>query len=119
MAAFAKAQVRIQELEARGGPLTEIPLADIDPNPWQPRTKLTQETLDTLAENIVALGLIQPILVRPTPGQVGKYQVVAGEHRVRATRQLGWTTIPGKLAEVTDEDMACIALGKTNLARPN
>ena len=70
-----------------GGPVTksdallEIPLASLDANPYQTRTALDEKSLDELADSIRSLGLLEPIVVRP---KYGRYQVIAGERRVKA-----------------------------------
>jgi ParB family transcriptional regulator, chromosome partitioning protein len=71
--------------------LVEIPVADVVPNPHQPRVHFDEETLAELASSIAQLGVLQPVLVR----RVGeRYQLIAGERRWRAARRAGLTTVP-------------------------
>ncbi len=83
-------------------PGREIPIDLIDPNPWQPRREFAQAEIDELADSIRANGLLQPILVRKTGV---RFQLVAGERRLRATRQTGAQSIAANVTEVTDRQM--------------
>lgn len=91
-----------------GEPLEDarvLPLAAIDPNPAQSRQVFDEAALQELAESIRAHGVLEPILVRP----VGpRWQVVAGERRVRAARLAGLDTIPALIREYTDEQAAYV-----------
>jgi ParB family chromosome partitioning protein len=71
--------------------LTEIPVADITPNPHQPRVHFDEESLAELAASIAQLGVLQPILVRPVDGG---YQLIAGERRWRAAQRAGLASVP-------------------------
>ncbi len=71
----------------------EIPLADIEVNPFQPRKDFDEESLQELADSIKTLGLIQPITVRELEN--GNFQLIAGERRLRAAKLAGLNTIPG------------------------
>jgi ParB family chromosome partitioning protein len=85
--------------DAGGAPtLVEIPIAEITPNPHQPRVHFDEETLGELAASIAQLGVLQPLLVRPTPRG---YQLIAGERRWRAAQRAGLATVP---AVVRDSD---------------
>ena len=85
---------------ATGSPtLTEIAVADITPNPNQPRVHFDEESLGELADSIAQLGLLQPILVRRVPDG---YQLIAGERRWRAARRAGLTTVPA-VVRVSDD----------------
>jgi ParB family chromosome partitioning protein len=87
----------------------ELDVAIIDPNPFQPRIFFSEESFDELKKSIQEKGVIQPILVRPTDN--GRYEVVAGERRLRATIQLGIKMIPAYVKEITtDEEMLEIAI---------
>src|SRR4051812_3824227 len=68
----------------QGESLQQIPTDLIDPNPRQPRTGFDEAELRELAGSISARGVLQPVLVRPLPG--GRYELVAGERRLRAAR---------------------------------
>ncbi len=87
--------------------IMEIPLADIRFNPYQPRTNFSQEAIDELAHSIKEHGVFQPIIVKKS---VKGFQLVAGERRVRACRNLGLETIPAIIRDLTDEQMMEIAL---------
>jgi len=87
--------------EAEGGKPREIPLDQIDPNPFQTRTHVNKEQLAELAASIAANGVVQPVLVRPLAS--GRYQLIAGERRWRASKQAGKTTVPAILRQVSDE----------------
>lgn len=87
--------------EPEGGKPREIPLDQIDPNPFQTRSQVNEEQLAELAASITANGVVQPILVRPQHG--GRFQLIAGERRWRASRLAGKTTIPAILRQVSDE----------------
>jgi len=87
--------------ETEGGRPREIPLEQIDPNPFQTRTQVDEAQLKELAASIIANGVVQPILVRPQPD--GRYQLIAGERRWRASGLAGKPTIPAILRQVSDE----------------
>jgi len=87
--------------EAEGGKPREIPIDQIDRNPFQTRSQLNEIQLSELAASIVANGVVQPILVRPLAA--GRYQLIAGERRWRASQLAGKTTIPAILRQVSDE----------------
>jgi ParB family transcriptional regulator, chromosome partitioning protein len=87
--------------EVEGGKPRDIPLDQIDPNPFQTRTHVSEEQLAELAASITANGVVQPVLVRPQPG--GRFQLIAGERRWRASRLAGKETIPAILRQVSDE----------------
>ena len=110
--ALAQAQQRIVELE-KAGAASEVRVTDIVPNPWQPRQLFNEAKLTQLAESIREAGLVQPIVVRrATHG----YQIVAGERRWRAHKMLGKETIRVVIIELSDEEMAMLALVE-NVAR--
>jgi ParB family chromosome partitioning protein len=79
----------------------EIPVALIDRNPFQTRTRFDQAKLDELAQSIAATGVVQPIVVRQLPA--GRYQLITGERRLIASKQAGKATIPAIVREVSDE----------------
>ncbi len=87
--------------EAEGGRPREIPLELIDHNPFQTRSQVNQEQLAELAASIAANGVVQPVLVRPLTG--GRFQLIAGERRWRASQMAGKTTVPAILRQVSDE----------------
>ena len=86
--------------EPTGKPL-EIPLDQIDRNPFQTRSHFDEAKLIELAQSIAASGVVQPIVVRPLPG--GRYQLITGERRWLASFQANKTTIPAILRQASDE----------------
>ena len=87
--------------EAEGGKPREIPVDQIDSNPFQTRSQVNQEQLAELAASIAANGVVQPVLVRPLAS--GRFQLIAGERRWRASLLAGKTTVPAMLRQVSDE----------------
>jgi ParB family transcriptional regulator, chromosome partitioning protein len=87
--------------EPDGGKPREIPLEEIDRNPFQTRTHVDEAELSELAASITANGVVQPILVRPLAN--GRYQLIAGERRWQASKLAGKKTIPAILRQVSDE----------------
>ena len=88
--------------------LSEIEIAQIEPNPNQPRREFDQEALQELANSIQELGIIQPITLRKIEGQ--KYQIIAGERRWRASQLAGLTKIPAYIVSVEDQNAMEMAL---------
>lgn len=88
------------QVESTGKPL-EIPLDQIDRNPFQTRTHFDETLIAELAQSIISSGVVQPIAVRPLPG--GRYQLIAGERRWLASRKAGKPTIPAVVRQVSDE----------------
>jgi ParB family chromosome partitioning protein len=84
-----------------GGKPREIPVEEIDRNPFQTRTHVDEAELAELAASISANGVVQPILVRPQAN--GRFQLIAGERRWRASQLAGKKTIPAILRQVSDE----------------
>jgi ParB family transcriptional regulator, chromosome partitioning protein len=83
-----------------GDRLLDLPVGDIEPNPNQPRVHFDEESLEDLAASIEAIGVLQPVLVRPLGN--GQYQLVAGERRWRAAIRSGRTTIPAVVRDTDD-----------------
>jgi len=91
----------------REGSLRELPLADIRPNRYQPRRAFDPAALKELKDSLQANGLLQPVVVR----QVGNgYELVAGERRWRAAKDLGWKRIPAVVREVDEQTLLTLAL---------
>ena len=92
-------------------PLTsikEIELSQIIPNPFQPRSEFDRQKLQELADSIKQLGVIQPITVKKI--SVGRYQIISGERRFRASGIAGLSTIPAYVKEVDEDSMLEMAL---------
>lgn len=87
--------------EGETGKPREIPIELIDRNPFQTRSQVDEAELAELAASIVANGVVQPILVRPQLN--GRFQLIAGERRWRASQLAKKTTIPAILRQVSDE----------------
>lgn len=96
--------------------MIEIPLDQIDVNPFQPRTDFNPETLEELAESIRIQGIIQPITVRRISQD--KYQLISGERRAQASRIAGLETVPTYIREANDQQMLELALIE-NIQREN
>ncbi len=90
------------------GSIVEIPLDDIEVNPYQPRQQFDEESLNELAASIRELGIIQPITVRRTGDN--KFQLVSGERRFRASKIAGLKTIPAYIRLADDNEMLEMAL---------
>ncbi|MCL4170032.1 UNVERIFIED_CONTAM: hypothetical protein GTU68_000710 [Idotea baltica] len=90
------------------GSIIEIALADIEVNPYQPRTHFSEENLQELASSIKELGVIQPITVRKSEGK--GYQLVSGERRMRASKMAGLSKIPAYIRLANDQEMLEMAL---------
>jgi ParB family chromosome partitioning protein len=88
-------------VENEGGKPLEIPLKQIDRNPFQTRSHVNEEQMAELAASIKANGVVQPVLVRPQAN--GRFQLIAGERRWRASELAGKATIPAILRQVSDE----------------
>ncbi len=86
-------------------------LKDIIPNPNQPRRKFNEKALEELAASIRSQGILQPLLVRPCgPAKPGKYEIVAGERRWRASQLAGLTEIPVLIRSFSAQDTLAAAL---------
>src|SRR5215469_5526323 len=86
--------------EVTGKP-QEIPVGEIDRNPYQTRSRVDEQQLAELANSIAATGVVQPIIVRPLPN--GRFQLIAGERRWLASQKAGKDTVPAILRQVSDE----------------
>ncbi|MEE3344211.1 MAG: ParB/RepB/Spo0J family partition protein [Bacilli bacterium] len=100
---------------AKESDIVQIPVADIRPNPFQPRRTFDQESLDELATSIKNYGVFQPIIVKKS---IKGYDLVAGERRLRASKLAGIETIPAIVKDFSDEEMREIALLE-NIQREN
>lgn len=95
-----------EQAEASGA-LRELPIGNVVPNPYQPRSQMDEGALVELTASIEASGLLQPIIVRP---RNGKFELIAGERRWRAIQRLGWAKIPAVVKEVDDRTLLTLAL---------
>lgn len=89
-----------------------IPVADLEPDPFQPRKEFRERSIRELAASIERHGLLQPLVVRPRqgPNSAGKYWIVAGERRYRAAKLLGLETLPCQIQPYANMAAAVIAL---------
>lgn len=89
-------------------PIGTVPVAHIEPNPFQPRTHFSEEALAELSQSIKELGVIQPVTLR----KVGydRYQLISGERRFRASQLAGLTEVPAYIRVANDEAMLEMAL---------
>ncbi|HEY3071212.1 MAG TPA: ParB/RepB/Spo0J family partition protein [Candidatus Limnocylindrales bacterium] len=86
---------------------SEIPIARISRNPWQPRRRVDQEALEQLAVSIREHGILQPVVVTET---LDGYQLVAGERRVRAAQMAGLERVPAVIRQLAGRDQLELAL---------
>lgn len=104
------------EQVATQGDLRQMPLEDIQRGRYQPRRDLEPQALEELASSIRAQGVMQPIVVRPIDG--GRYEIIAGERRWRASQMAGLSTIPVIIRDVPDDAAIAMALIE-NIQREN
>ena len=95
------------EEAAASAPSSEVAVAAVDPNPWQPRTTIDEAALTELADSLREHGLVQPIVIR---ARGDRFQLIAGQRRLAAARRLGWERVPARILEVDDRQMAEIAI---------
>lgn len=95
----------VEETEIR-----RVRVAQVVPNPLQPRRTFTDAELGELADSIRENGLLQPLVVRPAPGNPDRYELVAGERRFRAISRLGWEDVPVLVRDASDETLLVLAL---------
>ena len=88
------------------GPL-RLPISQIDSNPFQPRQSVDDEELETLSDSLRAHGLLQPVVVRRV---ADRYQLIAGERRLRAAAKAGWKEVPVQVIEADDRQIAELAI---------
>ena len=93
---------------AASADVLRIPVGMIEPNPFQPRVTFDPDALEELADSIRTLGLIQPITVRKTGN--GRYQIISGERRFRASKLAGMDMIPAFIREADDQGMLEMAI---------
>lgn len=96
------------------GAIVHVAIAQLAPDPFQPRTHFSEDAIQSLAESIHQHGVLQPLLVRPMqgPNSRGKYWIVAGERRYRAAQTLGMTTLPCRVQPYENMAAAVIALAE-------
>jgi len=97
-----------QNFSKKASGVAEISMDEIDSNPYQPRTIFDEETLNELATSIKEIGIIQPITVRRSDN--GRYQLISGERRLRASKIAGNNKIPAYIRIAEDQNMLEMAL---------
>lgn len=90
--------------------VVEVNITDIIVNSLQPRKKFTDYRLDELAESIKEFGIIQPLLVHPVKDQPGKYELIAGERRFRASKKVGLEKVPVVVRSVDEQEKLEVAI---------
>ncbi len=102
-----------KQLTAPRGPgeaVTELPVEAIRPNPYQPRRTFDQASLADLARSIEAAGVFQPIIVRQPDPNLNRYELIAGERRLRASKLAQKKTIPAIIRVIDDRAMMEVAV---------
>ena len=95
------------DTEAINAEQATVEIDRIDPNPFQPRIEWNPEDLETLTASILAQGILQPLVLRRTGD---RFQLIAGERRLRAAKLAGLTRVPAVLREADDGQMLALAL---------
>ena len=103
----AEQNEELAEEENRGETILELSIADVQPNPFQPRLYFDPTQLEELASSIREYGVLQPVIVRVVDG---RYQLVSGERRFRASRLAEKETIPALVRQLSDREVAEMAL---------
>lgn len=96
-----------QEAEGHEGQLVNLPVLDIQENPFQPRRVFSEAEIASLSESLKEHDMLQPVLVRVVDGH---YQLISGERRLRAAIQAGWRTIPARVRQADDRLVAELAI---------
>lgn len=104
------------ETIAQSDMLRTLPVGQLQPGKYQPRSYMNEDALQTLADSIAAQGIMQPILVREIAPE--KYEIIAGERRWRASQKAGLTEVPVLVREIADEAALAMALIE-NIQREN
>ena len=102
-----KALISVPEDAPAGGELIRVPISRVRPNPFQPRKTFNPEELAELEASLAASGLLQPITVRRAGDA---FELIAGERRLRAATNLGWTEIPALVKDIDDRSSLVLAL---------
>jgi ParB family chromosome partitioning protein len=104
------------EANAQSDNLTSLALENLQPGKYQPRTHMDQASLESLADSIRSQGIMQPIVVRQVEG--GKYEIIAGERRWRASKLAGLKEVPVVVRDIADDAALAMALIE-NIQREN
>lgn len=104
------AEAPAELMSVPGARLAQLNPADITPNPAQPRKVFDEDDLNELIHSVREFGVLQPIVVRPRQGLEGKYELIMGERRLRASKAAGLSSIPAVVRDTADEDLLRDAL---------
>jgi ParB family chromosome partitioning protein len=100
-AAAPESAAAVAVMQPEGEAVRDIPVEEIDRNPYQTRSRFDEIALHELAASIQSSGVMQPVVVRPVAG--GRFQLIAGERRWLASQKAGKTTVPAIVREVSNE----------------
>jgi ParB family chromosome partitioning protein len=95
---------------AEESPVRVLPVAVLEPGPFQPRAAMAADALAELVESVRRQGILQPILARSSPGAPGRFQIIAGERRWRAAQAAGLHEIPVLVRELADGEAMAAGL---------
>ncbi len=98
------------EASVPAGDVQSVPIAALEPSPFQPRSGIKPEGLEDLIASIRERGILQPLLVRPHPEHTGRYQIIAGERRWRAAQAIPLHEVPVLVRALSDLEAAAAAL---------
>ena len=98
----------VSPTHSRSEEVVNVPIGNIVPNKYQPRTVFDDEKIEELARTIHTHGVIQPIVIRQMDDE--KYEIIAGERRFRAMTKLEWSEVPAIIRNLSDKETASIAL---------
>ncbi|MBR2215734.1 MAG: ParB/RepB/Spo0J family partition protein [Selenomonadaceae bacterium] len=91
-----------------GESVLSVQVEDISPNPYQPRQEFAETALEELKNSVLSYGILQPLLVRKL--SQGRYELIAGERRLRAAKLAGLTTVPVIVKEYSDRELSELAI---------
>ena len=100
----------VQTKNTNIGQETKIPIANLKPSPSQPRRLFNKNSINELAESIKAKGLVQPLVVRPSPSDSNSYEIIAGERRWRAAQIAQLHEVPAVIRNFNDTEALEIAI---------
>lgn len=100
----------LAESKQQRSDLQHLAVDTIVPNPGQPRRTFAESSLRELSESIRKKGILQPLVVRPSPSQTGSYEIVAGERRWRAAQLVQLATVPAIVRVFSDQEMLEVAI---------
>jgi len=98
------------ERESRRDGLRKVPVGDLRPGPYQPRTRFDEDEIDRLAESLRRSGMMQPIVARPAAGEGAMLEIVAGERRWRAAQKARMHEVPVIVRELDDREVLELGL---------